>query len=43
VIAKEAEAAGSSEDETALADLEEVVDAAVASAQVEESDGESKR
>ena len=43
VIAKEVEAAGSSEDETAMADLEEVVDAAVASAQVEESNGESKR
>jgi hypothetical protein len=43
VTAEEVEGAGSSEDETALADLEEVVDAAVASAQVEESDGETKR
>jgi hypothetical protein len=43
VTAKDAEASGSSEDEAALVDLEEAVDAAVASAQVEESDGEGKR
>lgn len=42
VVAEEMEAAGSNEGE-ALADLEEVVDAAVASAQAEESDGESRR
>jgi len=44
VVAEEAEGAGGSGDgEAAVADLEEVVDAAVASAQAEESGGDSKR
>ena len=44
VAAEGADGAGGSRDgEAAIADLEEVVDAALASAQAEESDGESKR
>ncbi len=44
MVAEEAEGAGGSGDgEAAVADLEEVVDAAVASAQAEESGGDSKR
>ena len=43
VAAEGADGAGGSRDgEAAIADLEEVVDAALASAQAEESDGESK-